>query len=494
MDTQRLSGLKQAIETNEQMMANQRSQRPYSNQRSDGKARTHKHAEQAYNQRTDGKARTNKYAEQAYNQRTDGKWRAQNHAAQGYNQRTDGKARTHKNTEQAYKERTTKEPNPKQSKNKYPQEIDPFQNEEPEPEILTREAYDFPIPHYTKINGWDKTNQHLKALGKILTARKNEHDVLVLEGTRLIKEALTAGLKPSIFVFSRVKCFKEVDASQLGNDCECFHIPYNNIKLWSDLSTPTGMMAVFRKDDLATLQAADPLPVTLICDNIRTPDNLGAVLRVAAAAGAGRVVLTRGCCDPWSSKVLRAAAGAHFLIPIVERVDWETMKNNFPAFPQVLVADIQQELSSMDEVERGRLLEQLELETQEQGLEQAAIEEGEREGEQEEVLEGTDEKKDISYLDTQLLSQYREIPLRTLPFSSFKLKAGIDHIVILVGGETEGVSDAAYKFCHEFDGDRLYIPLRNNVNSLNVISATSIIIFKVQEALLQKQLKVKQMI
>ena len=87
--------------------------------------------------------------------------------------------------------------------------------------------------------------------------------------------------------------------------------------MWSDLKTPTGIMAAFPKSDVVNgVNASSPLPMTLICDNIRTPDNMGATLRVAAAAGVEKAILTRCTVDPWSSKVLRAAAGAHFLVRI----------------------------------------------------------------------------------------------------------------------------------------------------------------------------------
>lgn len=41
-------------------------------------------------------------------------------------------------------------------------------------------------------------------------------------------------------------------------------------------------------------QLSKPLPFSLICDNIRVPGNLGAILRVAVGAGCEKVILSKG--------------------------------------------------------------------------------------------------------------------------------------------------------------------------------------------------------
>jgi TrmH family RNA methyltransferase len=48
---------------------------------------------------------------------------------------------------------------------------------------------------------------------------------------------------------------------------------------------------------------------------------VGAILRSAAAFGVGEVVLDRGCADPWSPKVLRAAMGGHFKLAVRQTME-----------------------------------------------------------------------------------------------------------------------------------------------------------------------------
>ncbi|MCB0966299.1 MAG: RNA methyltransferase [Ilumatobacter sp.] len=56
----------------------------------------------------------------------------------------------------------------------------------------------------------------------------------------------------------------------------------------------------------------------IVADRLNDPGNLGTILRSAEAAGIDAVVLTPGSVDPYNPKVVRAAAGALFHIPVVE--------------------------------------------------------------------------------------------------------------------------------------------------------------------------------
>lgn len=82
----------------------------------------------------------------------------------------------------------------------------------------------------------------------------------------------------------------------------------------------TGVVAIARRravDAAAVLASdpADPRPLVLLEDP-RHLGNVGAVVRVAAAADAA-AVLTTGERDPWDPAALRGSAGLHYALPVV---------------------------------------------------------------------------------------------------------------------------------------------------------------------------------
>jgi TrmH family RNA methyltransferase len=79
----------------------------------------------------------------------------------------------------------------------------------------------------------------------------------------------------------------------------------------------TGVVAIARRPEVdvaAVLAESRPAPLVLLEDP-RTMGNMGACVRVAAAADAAGV-LTTGPNDPWHPDALRGAAGLHFALPV----------------------------------------------------------------------------------------------------------------------------------------------------------------------------------
>lgn len=76
--------------------------------------------------------------------------------------------------------------------------------------------------------------------------------------------------------------------------------------------------------------------------------------------------------------------------------------------------------------------------------------------------------------------------INLLPYFSINFNSvigGNNHIVLVIGGETQGISEECYKFCESLQGVRVNIPLENNVESLNVGTAFGIIAFEIKRQL-----------
>ncbi|NXK45806.1 MRM3 methyltransferase, partial [Chauna torquata] len=313
-----------------------------------------------------------------------------------------------------------------------------------------------------------------RRLGKVVTVAKSRkfrdrHGKVLLEGHRLIKDALEAGAVPQTLFFSTVGHLKELPEAQLKR-ASLVKVKFEDIKSWSDLVTPQGLIGIFSKPDHTKMsypaaQLANSLPVVLICDNIRDPGNLGTVLRSAAGAGCEKVLLTKGCVDPWEPKVLRAGMGAHFRVPIVANLDWESVPSNLPAGVQVCVAD-NKDPGAPAETEptfRGA-----DRSGSISGNPKAAVKSKPKAA----PPEHEDGEGMAGLCVPELTAQYYYESWIQTP------------VAVVIGGETHGLSPEALHLAASTGGKRLVIPVVPGVDSLNSAVAAAVVLFEGKRQLL----------
>ncbi|MEE6517982.1 hypothetical protein FKM82_028665, partial [Ascaphus truei] len=141
-----------------------------------------------------------------------------------------------------------------------------------------------------------------KRLSNVVTIAKSKkfrdrHGKVLLEGWRLLTDALEAGAVLQTLFFNTADQLKELPHAKLKK-ANLVKVKFADTKMWSDLVTPQGLIGIFLKPDHAkinypAIQMKHSLPLTLICDNIRDPGNLGTILRCAAGAGCNKVLLTK---------------------------------------------------------------------------------------------------------------------------------------------------------------------------------------------------------
>jgi TrmH family RNA methyltransferase len=77
----------------------------------------------------------------------------------------------------------------------------------------------------------------------------------------------------------------------------------------------------------------------VVADRVQDPGNLGTIVRVADAAGATAVAVTRGSVDPHNPKAVRATMGSLFHLPVAEVERAELLGALTDRGVRILVAD-----------------------------------------------------------------------------------------------------------------------------------------------------------
>lgn len=75
-----------------------------------------------------------------------------------------------------------------------------------------------------------------------------------------------------------------------------------------------------RLEDVLTTDPATPT-LLVVCPDLNNSENLGAMIRIAAAFGAAALVVGPACHDPWARQAVRVSMGTIFALPVVQSVD-----------------------------------------------------------------------------------------------------------------------------------------------------------------------------
>ena len=164
-----------------------------------------------------------------------------------------------------------------------------------------------------------------------------EEGVFVVEGVRLVEEALQAAWPARLVLYSpQLKSHRLELVSKFGQTGALVEeVSPHVLASASDTQTPQGILAVIARQELPVPENLD---FVLIVDALRDPGNLGTMLRSAAAAGAQVVMIAPGTADVFAPKVVRAAMGAHFHLPIC-RLDWPAIEKLVHPSLRVYLAD-----------------------------------------------------------------------------------------------------------------------------------------------------------
>lgn len=225
----------------------------------------------------------------------------------------------------------------------------------------------------------------MEIIGEIITSSQNKYVSLTrslankknreseklfrFDGIKLLCEAIKRGVEPVFLLI----CENELDAvlekaerlygiKKKDINCRAMTVSRSLFERLSEEMAPEGVICVasYMRDvhrDVSSEEAvgADLGEKILLMESVRDPQNVGAIVRVAAAFGVDRIVMSRDCADVYNSKTLRAAMGTLFGMRIDRVEDFPSAVKQFVASGRrVFAAALEREAEKLGHLEIRR--------------------------------------------------------------------------------------------------------------------------------------------
>jgi len=152
-------------------------------------------------------------------------------------------------------------------------------------------------------------------------AGREKHGAFAVEGVRVVEDLLAARIdlkfavvSPTLEDSARGRALIEA----LEGRTTVRRLADHELRAQAETETPQGVIAVALAShaSLASIKLR-AAALVLVLDAIQDPGNLGTLIRSADAFAADCVIALPGTVDYWNPKVVRAAAGAAFRVPLV---------------------------------------------------------------------------------------------------------------------------------------------------------------------------------
>lgn len=142
---------------------------------------------------------------------------------------------------------------------------------------------------------------------------REEEKLFVIEGDKLVKESLAAGLPVKLLV-AKPEFLKSLSPDLVRRATETEEASYDDLKKVSSLTTPHNALAVVEMQE--NKYEISKIAVELNCalEFVQDPGNLGTILRAAAWFGIRNIICSPDSVDAYNPKVIQASMGAFMLV------------------------------------------------------------------------------------------------------------------------------------------------------------------------------------
>lgn len=152
-----------------------------------------------------------------------------------------------------------------------------------------------------------------------ITNQNRWSDVFIAEGTTLVERLFESDFEVQSVLASdqKLRNFE----SRIPDSATVFQLDRSLAAKLVGYSFHTGVLASASRKPVSSFRDAIPAngpSLILLADHITDQENLGLIIRIAAAFGATAVIVGPGSADPFSRRVLRVSMGNGLFLPILE--------------------------------------------------------------------------------------------------------------------------------------------------------------------------------
>jgi TrmH family RNA methyltransferase len=159
-----------------------------------------------------------------------------------------------------------------------------------------------------------KSNPIIKNALKLCKAPK---DVIIIEGERLLLEAIEAEHEPELIFTSCKSAPKKLNNYQ----SLAYQIPQKIINEMKELNNNVEIISFVKPKIMPPLESKlKSERVILILDRLQDPGNIGTIVRTAEAMGVSTIILLEDSCQKFNRKLIRAAMGSFFRVDIYHKM------------------------------------------------------------------------------------------------------------------------------------------------------------------------------
>lgn len=158
-------------------------------------------------------------------------------------------------------------------------------------------------------------NSAVKLLKKLSKKKfRQDEGLFIVEGLRACSLAVESPFDIDSFYLSDSFLSSHKCADKFWEQFSCSVMPNKIFNSCSDTETPQGILCVAK---IPSLSRNLNKSCYVYLDNVRDPGNIGTIIRTADALGFDGVLLSEGCADLYSPKVVRSTMGSVFSVDTV---------------------------------------------------------------------------------------------------------------------------------------------------------------------------------